>query len=121
MIMLKTYHYSRQMIGSEHNMEDTCARGGENNRGRAINFFPCHTIQVCTAQSISIGCPIGSGKNGAVYLVKHKDTGVLYAAKTFGWAKVIKDRKRILRELDIQSNLEHPNILPVMCCATDKE
>ena len=76
---------------------------------------------MCTAESIAVGCPIGCGKNAAVYVVKHTSTGVLYAAKTFSWAKVIKDRKRILRELDIQSNLEHPNILPVMCCVSDNE
>jgi aurora kinase, other len=71
---------------------------------------------VCDSSDIQIGTPIGSGKNGAVYLVRHSPTGAIYAAKSFDWYKVVNDRKRIYRELDIQSNMKHPNIIPLICC-----
>jgi len=79
------------------------------------------TIQVCTREAIEIGSPIGSGKNGSVYLARHIESGALYAAKTFDWDKVASDLSRIYRELDIQSNMQHPNILTLIGCIVDQE
>ncbi|KAI9762249.1 MAG: Serine/threonine-protein kinase ark1 [Chaenotheca gracillima] len=60
-----------------------------------------------------IGRPLGKGKFGRVYLAKEKSTGFICALKVQHKKEIQQGKveKQIRREVEIQSNLRHPNIL----------
>lgn len=60
-----------------------------------------------------IGKPLGKGKFGRVYLAREKSTGYICALKVLHKSELQQDRveKQLRREIEIQSNLRHPNIL----------
>jgi aurora kinase, other len=60
-----------------------------------------------------IGKPLGKGKFGRVYLARERTSGFVCALKVLH-KKEIQDgkvEKQVRREIEIQSNLRHPNIL----------
>lgn len=60
-----------------------------------------------------IGKPLGKGKFGRVYLVREKSTGFVCALKVLNKSELQNGtcQKQVRREIEIQSNLAHPNIL----------
>ncbi|KAL1873970.1 hypothetical protein VTK73DRAFT_671 [Phialemonium thermophilum] len=60
-----------------------------------------------------IGRPLGKGKFGRVYLARERSTGFVCALKTLYKAELQSCRAegQVRREVEIQSNLRHPNIL----------
>lgn len=60
-----------------------------------------------------IGKPLGKGKFGRVYLAKEKSTGFVCALKVLHKSELQQGKveKQVRREIEIQSNLAHPNIL----------
>lgn len=60
-----------------------------------------------------IGKPLGKGKFGRVYLSKEKSTGFVCALKVLHKSELQQGKveKQVRREIEIQSNLAHPNIL----------
>jgi aurora kinase len=61
-----------------------------------------------------IGKPLGKGKFGRVYLAKEKTTGFVCALKVLHKSELQLGggvEKQVRREIEIQSNLAHPNIL----------
>ncbi|KAJ1337585.1 aurora kinase [Microdochium nivale] len=60
-----------------------------------------------------IGRPLGKGKFGRVYLVRERVSGFICALKVLHKNELQQGRveKQVRREIEIQSNLRHPNIL----------
>lgn len=60
-----------------------------------------------------IGKPLGKGKFGRVYLAKHKLSGFICGLKVLHKSELQQGKveKQVRREIEIQSNLAHPNIL----------
>ncbi|KAH8672097.1 serine/threonine-protein kinase [Tricladium varicosporioides] len=60
-----------------------------------------------------IGRPLGKGKFGRVYLVRERSSGFVCALKVLhkNELKHGDAEKQVRREIEIQSNLRHPNIL----------
>lgn len=60
-----------------------------------------------------IGKPLGKGKFGRVYLAKERSTGFVCALKVLHKSELQQGKveKQLRREIEIQSNLRHPNIL----------
>ncbi|KAL0637071.1 spindle assembly checkpoint kinase [Maublancomyces gigas] len=60
-----------------------------------------------------IGRPLGKGKFGRVYLAKERKNGFVCALKVLHKSELQhgKVEKQLRREIEIQSNLRHPNIL----------
>ncbi|MCJ1249946.1 spindle assembly checkpoint kinase [Trapelia coarctata] len=60
-----------------------------------------------------IGKPLGKGKFGRVYLAKERTTGFVCALKVLHKSELQEGKveKQLRREIEIQSNLRHPNIL----------
>jgi aurora kinase len=61
-----------------------------------------------------IGKPLGKGKFGRVYLAKEKTTGFVCALKVLHKTEIQLGggvERQVRREIEIQSNLAHPNIL----------
>ncbi|KAF2673695.1 kinase-like protein [Microthyrium microscopicum] len=61
-----------------------------------------------------IGRPLGKGKFGRVYLAKEKATGFVCALKVLHKSELQIGsgvEKQVRREIEIQSNLAHPNVL----------
>lgn len=60
-----------------------------------------------------IGKPLGKGKFGRVYLARERSTGFVCALKVLHKSEIIQGRveKQVRREIEIQSNLAHPNVL----------
>ncbi|KAF2019394.1 serine/threonine-protein kinase 12 [Aaosphaeria arxii CBS 175.79] len=60
-----------------------------------------------------IGKPLGKGKFGRVYLAKERSTGFVCALKVQHKAELQQGKveKQLRREIEIQSNLAHPNIV----------
>ncbi|KAF2763060.1 serine/threonine-protein kinase-like protein [Pseudovirgaria hyperparasitica] len=60
-----------------------------------------------------IGKPLGKGKFGRVYLAKEKATGFVCALKVLHKSEISQGKveKQVRREVEIQSNLCHPNVL----------
>jgi aurora kinase len=60
-----------------------------------------------------IGRPLGKGKFGRVYLARERASGFICALKVMHKHELIKGRveKQVRREIEIQSNLRHPNVL----------
>ncbi|KAB0799790.1 hypothetical protein PPYR_07670 [Photinus pyralis] len=60
-----------------------------------------------------LGTRLGRGKFGRVYFAREKRSGWVVALKTLLKKEIVKGHveRQILREIEIQSNLKHPNIL----------
>ena len=60
-----------------------------------------------------IGKPLGKGKFGRVYLARERQSGFVCALKVLHKDEIQQGRveKQVAREIEIQSNLRHPNIL----------
>ncbi|KAK1141709.1 spindle assembly checkpoint kinase [Aspergillus melleus] len=60
-----------------------------------------------------IGRPLGKGKFGRVYLARERETGFVCALKVLHKNEIQQHRveKQVAREIEIQSNLRHPNTL----------
>ncbi|KAI0545710.1 Pkinase-domain-containing protein [Xylaria curta] len=60
-----------------------------------------------------IGRPLGKGKFGRVYLARERTSGFICALKVLHKSELSQGRveKQVRREIEIQSNLRHPNIL----------
>ncbi|KAH8673884.1 kinase-like domain-containing protein [Xylariales sp. PMI_506] len=60
-----------------------------------------------------IGRPLGKGKFGRVYLARERSNGFICALKVLHKNELQQGRveKQVRREIEIQSNLRHPNIL----------
>jgi aurora kinase, other len=60
-----------------------------------------------------VGRALGKGKFGRVYLAREKQTGFICALKVLHKIEIVQGRveKQVAREIEIQSNLRHPNVL----------
>jgi aurora kinase len=60
-----------------------------------------------------IGKPLGKGKFGRVYLARDRQHGFICALKVLQKSELQQNRceKQVQREIEIQSNLRHPNVL----------
>ncbi|KAK4213512.1 kinase-like domain-containing protein [Rhypophila decipiens] len=60
-----------------------------------------------------IGKPLGKGKFGRVYLAREREHGFICALKVLYKDELQQGRveKQVRREIEIQSNLSHPNVL----------
>ncbi|XP_063380956.1 aurora kinase B-like [Cydia fagiglandana] len=67
-------------------------------------------------RDFELGSALGRGKFGHVHIAREKKTGFLVAIKTMFKSQIMKSHceKQILREIEIQSHLKHPNILRLL-------
>ncbi|XP_018335140.1 aurora kinase C-like [Agrilus planipennis] len=63
-----------------------------------------------------LGQRLGRGKFGRVYMAREKKTGYLVAMKTLFKKEIVEGNveRQILREIEIQTHLKHPNILQLL-------
>lgn len=66
-----------------------------------------------TPSDFEMGCALGRGKFGRVYLAKERFSQYMVAMKVMFKNEIKKGRveRQILREIEIQTRLKHPNIL----------
>ncbi|KAF9522592.1 other/AUR protein kinase [Crepidotus variabilis] len=67
-----------------------------------------------TLHDFDMGRPLGKGKFGRVYMVRTKaEPKYILALKTLYKSEIVESRveKQIRREIEIQQNLRHPNVL----------
>uniref|UniRef100_A0A7E4UY07 Aurora kinase n=1 Tax=Panagrellus redivivus TaxID=6233 RepID=A0A7E4UY07_PANRE len=76
-----------------------------------------------TLNDFDIGRPLGSGTFGKVYLAREKEHRIYVALKIFFKSKVRngETENHIIREIDIQCHLRHPNILRMYNYFFDKK
>lgn len=62
---------------------------------------------------LDVGRPLGRGKFGSIYLTRERVTGYVFALKVLHKPQLKKHRveHQIVREIEIQVHLRHPNIL----------
>ncbi|KAL0574193.1 Vacuolar protein sorting-associated protein 70 [Marasmius crinis-equi] len=73
-----------------------------------------YPTRVWTLHDFDMGRPLGKGKFGRVYMVRTKcEPKYILALKTLYKSEIIAGRveKQIRREIEIQQNLRHPNVL----------
>ncbi|CAG8587204.1 16361_t:CDS:2 [Funneliformis mosseae] len=63
--------------------------------------------------NFDIGIGLGKGQFGRVYIAKEKTSGFIVALKVLKISELRKSKaeKQLVREVEIQANLRHPNIL----------
>jgi len=66
------------------------------------------------------GTVLGRGACGSVVAVKHRTTGELFAMKVISLDTVGGSLDELKREIEIQRNLDHPNICKIFECYEDR-
>ncbi|KAF8166575.1 kinase-like domain-containing protein [Mycena galopus ATCC 62051] len=104
----------------------TEVRGGKRETGEAVtgeaaedlaldsSLSRTYPTQEWTLHSFDMGRPLGKGKFGRVYMVRTKSAPqYILALKTLYKAELVKNKveKQTRREIEIQQNLRHANIL----------
>lgn len=76
-----------------------------------------------STKDFELGAPLGRGKFGRVYLAREKQTKFMVAMKIMFKAELQKGnvQRQVLREVEIQSRLKHPNILRLYTWFHDDE
>ncbi|XP_015448036.1 aurora kinase C isoform X1 [Pteropus alecto] len=71
------------------------------------------TTRQLTIDDFEIGRPLGKGKFGNVYLARLKESHFIVALKVLFKSQIEKEgmEHQLRREIEIQSHLQHPNIL----------
>ena len=92
----------------------------------SFNDMPPHPArreEPLTLNHFEIGKPLGKGKFGRVYLVREKSTGFICALKVLHKSEIVQGKveKQVRREIEIQSNLRHPNVLRLFGYFHDKK
>jgi aurora kinase B len=66
-----------------------------------------------TIDDFEIGCRLGRGQFGRVFLARDKETHYMVAIKVLSKSEIRKSyaEHQVLREIEIQTHLNHPNIL----------
>ncbi|KAJ5108721.1 kinase-like protein [Penicillium angulare] len=92
-----------------------------NEQSARIMTQPSHTA--FHLGMFEIGRPLGKGKFGRVYLARERDSGFVCALKVLHKDEITKGRveKQVAREIEIQSNLRHPNVLRLFGHFHDKK
>ncbi|KFD55937.1 hypothetical protein M514_03061 [Trichuris suis] len=64
-------------------------------------------------KDFEIGRPLGKGKFGRVYLARERKSKFIVALKILSKAQIVKSgvEKQLVREIDIQTHVSHPNVL----------
>jgi len=70
-----------------------------------------------------IGTPLGRGKFGRVYLAREKRTEYIVALKMMFKSELVKEHMehQVRREIEIQTHLDHPNILKLLTYFWDEK
>lgn len=70
-----------------------------------------------------IGTPLSRGKFGRVYLAREKNTQYMVALKMMFKSELVKDHMehQVRREIEIQTHLNHPNILKMLTYFWDEK
>ena len=76
-------------------------------------IYPSLLLKKFHLGMFEIGKPLGKGKFGSVYLARERISGFVCALKVLKKSELTQGRveKQVRREIEIQSNLRHPNIL----------
>jgi aurora kinase len=76
-------------------------------------FYQPHQHKQFHLGMFEIGKPLGKGKFGRVYLAKERSSGFVCALKVLHKSELQHGgvERQVRREIEIQSNLAHPNIL----------
>ncbi|XP_077228759.1 serine/threonine-protein kinase Aurora-3-like [Tasmannia lanceolata] len=84
---------------------------------------PNKGLPTWTLQDFEIGKPLGKGKFGKVYLAREKKSKYIVALKVIFKQQLEKYRlhHQLLREIEIQSSLNHPNVLRIFGWFHDKD
>nr|CAD7264589.1 unnamed protein product [Timema shepardi] len=79
--------------------------------------------KIWTLDDFEIGFPLGRGKFGRVYFAREKTTKYVVALKTLFKSEIVKGKVEIqvLREIEIQTHLDHPNILKLLTYFYDEK
>lgn len=74
-------------------------------------------------KDFQIGAPLGRGKFGRVYLAREKNTHYMVAIKLLIKSELLKHgmQYQVLREIEIQTHLSHPHILPLLTYFMDEK
>uniref|UniRef100_A0A1B6FAH1 Aurora kinase n=1 Tax=Cuerna arida TaxID=1464854 RepID=A0A1B6FAH1_9HEMI len=69
-----------------------------------------------TLNDFEIGAPMGRGKFGRVYLAREKTTHAVVALKMLFKSELVKSgmQHQLVREIEIQGHLNHPNVLSML-------
>eukprot|EP01088_Endostelium_zonatum_P020101 TRINITY_DN7247_c0_g1_i2.p1 TRINITY_DN7247_c0_g1~~TRINITY_DN7247_c0_g1_i2.p1 ORF type:complete len:259 (-),score=53.01 TRINITY_DN7247_c0_g1_i2:34-810(-) len=75
--------------------------------------FPVQPQKIWSLADFEIGRKLGSGKFGNVYLARERKSKYIVALKALWKAQLVKNRveHQLRREVEIQLNLHHPNVL----------
>lgn len=94
-------------VGTEKSNEGSSAKP----RSTALIEQPA--VKTLHLGMFEIGKPLGKGKFGRVYLARDRNHGFICALKVLHKNELQQARveKQVRREVEIQSNLRHPNIL----------
>ncbi|KAI9695096.1 MAG: spindle assembly checkpoint kinase [Bogoriella megaspora] len=73
--------------------------------------------------NFEIGRSLGKGKFGRVYLARERTSGCICALKVLHKNEIQQNgvEKQVIREIEIQSNLSHPNLLKLYGHFSDKK
>lgn len=89
------------------------SRNTDENGERSTNSLPEGMPKELHLGMFEIGKPLGKGKFGRVYLAKERTSGFVCALKVLHKSELQQGgvQKQVRREIEIQSNLRHPNVL----------
>lgn len=90
--------------------ESTEASGAEH---RPTTLVKQPAVKTFHLGMLEVGKPLGKGKFGRVYLAREREHKFVCALKVLNKSELLQARmeKQVRREVEIQSNLCHPNIL----------
>jgi hypothetical protein len=97
--------------------QDSSSNGAQFQKCQTISnlltIYPPFNQNAWTLADFEIGRPLGTGKFGHVYLARTKETKAVVALKILYKKQIYatNNEKNFAREIEIQSHLNHPNVL----------
>jgi hypothetical protein len=120
----KALNYEKQFQNVEEDSNDEVSRFNGTPKSKKVSMsYPESIFGRWSIEDFEVGKPLGRGKFGRVYIARERRSEFIVALKAIDKKYLLKSglEHQLRREIEIQTHLDHENILKLYGCFWDEK